>query len=146
MSDSTPTPPEPFQQPYPQQPPYQHVPPAGFPGNPAALTPVSASDAKLWATLGHVGGILFGFVAPLIVFIIYKDRDGFVRAHSAEALNFQITLAIAWVAAIILSVIGIGLLLMPVVAVCSLVFSIMAAIAANNGQPYRYPVSLRLVS
>jgi uncharacterized Tic20 family protein len=68
------------------------------PTNPyAVVTPLSPSDEKLWATLVHVGGILFGFLPALIGYLVLKDKGPFIRAHTATALNFQITLVIAYI-------------------------------------------------
>lgn len=131
-----------------QGPGYPGSPPPGYPapGSPPAPAPVSYSDAKTMSLLAHLGGILVGFVAPLVIYLIYKDRSDFVRAHATEALNFQITLAIAYLASVLLMVVYVGVFLMLATWVCGVVFAILATMAANNGQPYRYPISLRLVS
>jgi hypothetical protein len=42
-------------------------------------------------------------------------------------------------------IIGIGILLIPVIGICNLIFSIMGAVAANEGKLYRYPIALRLI-
>ena len=102
-------------------------------------------DEKLWATLAHAGGILVSFVAGLVVFLIYKDRSQYLKEQSTEALNFQITMTIGYVAAGILSVVGIGFVLYPVVGILQIVFGIIAAVAANKHENYRYPFALRLV-
>jgi hypothetical protein len=115
---------------------------------------MSPQDERLWATLAHIGGLVVPF-ASLIVFLIYKDRSQFVRLHSGEALNFHLSMLIyeftgllsAFVVA--LATAGIGLLLIfPVligVGVLALVTMIQGAIAANQGRPYRYPLTIRLV-
>ena len=112
----------------------------------AAVQPLSPSDEKLWATLIHIGGIVLGFLPAVIGYIVLKDRGPFIRAHSATALNFQITLAIAYVAGYVTLLIGIGVLILLAAWVLSIVFSIMAAIAANNGQLYQYPLAIKFVS
>jgi uncharacterized Tic20 family protein len=139
----------------PPQTPQYGAPPAGY-GQPtpsygqptpgAGGAPVSDSDRRTWSMLAHLGGIVLGFVAPLIVWIIYKDRDEFIKDQSAEALNFQITLAIGYVAATVLSFVLIGFLLFPVLWIASLIFCIVGGMAANRGERYRYPITLRLVS
>ncbi|WP_309615691.1 DUF4870 domain-containing protein [Salinibacterium sp.] len=117
------------------------------PTNPyLTVQPLSPSDEKLWATLIHVGGIVLSFLPAVIGYIVLKDRGPFIRAHSATALNFQITLMIAYIAGTITSWIGIGLLILLAAWVLSIVFSIMAAIAANNGQVYQYPLAIKFVS
>ncbi|MET8797911.1 DUF4870 domain-containing protein [Nocardia sp. NPDC004568] len=134
--------------PYPTQPPAGAQPAYG-PGPQAYgapnQAPVSPADAELWAALAHFGGIVLGFVAPLIVWVMYKDRDEFVRRHAVDALNFQIVLAIAYVVSAVLMIVLIGLLLFPIVWIAGIVFSVLAGIAANNGREYKYPFNLALV-
>jgi len=118
----------------PQQPPY------------AGVQPMNPADEKLWAILVHVGGIFFGFIPALVVFLVTKDRGPFVRAHSATALNFQITLVIAAFVGVILAFLGIGILILLAVYVLDIVLSIIAAVKASQGQWYTYPVAIRFVS
>lgn len=70
------------------------TPPYQPPQYPAAPQPMNPADERLWATLVHVGGIFFNFVPALIGYLVLKDRGPFVRAHTATALNFQLTLPI----------------------------------------------------
>lgn len=107
--------------------------------------PMSPEDQRLWATLTHIGGIFFNFVAPLVAYLVLRDRGGFIREHTRVALNFHITVAIAYVVCGILTVVFIGALLFPIVAVLTIVFGIMAAVAANQGQFYRYPLSIEFI-
>lgn len=116
------------------------------PENPyQTATPLSPADEKLWATLTHVGGIFFSVLPALIVYLVLKDRGPFVRLHSATALNFQLTMLIAYVVGFITAFILIGFLVIFAAAIVIIIFSIMAAIAANNGQPYKYPLSIEFV-
>ena len=133
-----------------QQPGAYQAPGVGQPGamapQPAYAGPVAiSSDARQWAMFSHLGGIIFGFLAPLIIMMTKGNEDPFVKDQATEALNFQITLAIAWVISFVLIFVVIGLLLLPVVWIVSIVLSIMAGMAANRGEAYRYPFALRLV-
>ncbi|WP_322410219.1 DUF4870 domain-containing protein [Microbacterium invictum] len=112
---------------------------------PPAATPMSPSDEKLWATLIHLGGLFFGFLAPLIGYLVLKDRGPFIRAHTATALNFQLTLIIAYFAGIILTFFFIGLLVILAAYVLNIVFCIIAAVKANRGEWYTYPMSIPMV-
>ncbi len=125
------------------------------PPNPyQTVQPMSASDEKLWATLVHVGGIFFGFIPALVGYLVCKDRGPFVRHHTATALNFQLTLLIASFVGGILAVVmfvtvllaPLGILIVLGLSVVVIVFSIIAAIRANNGQFYTYPVAIPFVS
>ena len=107
---------------------------------------MSPADEKLWATLVHIGGIFFGFLPALIGYLVLKDRGPFVRAHTATALNFQLTLLIAYVVGVVLSAVGIGVILLLAVWVLNIVFSIIAAVKANRGEWYKYPVAIAFLS
>ena len=107
---------------------------------------MTPADQRLWSTLTHVGGILFSWIAPLITYLVFKDRGAFVRAHTATALNFQLTLLIAYIVGYITALFFIGFLILLAAAVVSIIFGIMAAIAANKGEFYTYPLSIKFVS
>lgn len=119
----------------------QYPQPAAQPGP----QPMNPSDEKMWATLVHVGGIFY-FLPSLIGYLVLKDRGPFVRAHTAAALNFQLTMLIASLVGSVLSIIGIGLVILLAVYVVNIVFSIIAAVAANKGEWYTYPLSISFVS
>lgn len=109
--------------------------------------PLSAptSDEKTMSALAHALTIIAGFIAPLIIYLVKKDQSQFVAENSKEALNFQITLFFAYIVAGILCAVLIGLLLLPAVWACSIIFSIIGAIKSNEGKIYRYPFAFRLV-
>jgi uncharacterized Tic20 family protein len=107
----------------------------------------ATSDEKTWALIAHFGGILIGFIAPLISLLVKGNESPTVRAHSVEALNFQITWGIATIIASVLGVCTLGILFfLPLVTwVVIIVFSIIAGMKANEGQLYRYPMTWRIV-
>jgi len=117
-------------------------PPAGPYSVPQPLNP---NDERLWATLVHVGGIFFGFLPALIGYLVLKDRGPFVRAHTTTALNFQITMTIASFIGVILSLVIVGFVIVFGVAIVVIIFSIIAAIAANKGEFYKYPLSFQFI-
>lgn len=90
-------------------------------------------------------GGLPAFLGPLVIFLVYRDKDPYVRYHAVESLNFQIsTLIYAGISALLILVL-IGFLLLPLVGIAWLVLSIRAAIAAADGQLYRYPFTIRFI-
>ncbi|MDQ1572365.1 MAG: uncharacterized protein QOF79_3039 [Actinomycetota bacterium] len=107
--------------------------------------PMNPSDEKLWSTLVHVGGIFFHFLPALIGYLLLKDRGPFVREHTRAALNFQLTLLFAYILGGILLIVVVGFFVIIAAAILNIVFSIIAAVAANNGQTYRYPLAIELV-
>ena len=113
------------------------------------IAPVTSSmpgDDKTWAILSHVLTFVGGFIAPLVIYLIKKDESPYVRHHAAEALNFQLSILIYAIVSMILILVLIGILLILAVAIGALVFTIIAAIAASNGEEYRYPLTIRFVT
>jgi uncharacterized Tic20 family protein len=106
--------------------------------------PQQGQQERTWGMLCHLTALI-GFIGPLIVWAVKKDEFPFVEDQGKESINFQITMLIAWAATFVLSFVGIGVVLGPLVWVFDLVMIIVAAIQANNGVRYRYPVCLRLV-
>lgn len=107
--------------------------------------PISDSDQRMWAMLSHLGGVFVSFVVPLVVYLIYKGRGMFVEDQAKEALNFQITLLIAYTISGLSMFILIGFLLFPAVVICAIVFAILAAVRSNQGILYRYPINIRFI-
>ncbi len=117
---------------------------------PAVPTGLSA-EAKQWAMLAHLATfaaffIPFGsIIGPLLVWQLKKDLGPFVEHNGKEALNFQITVAIAGVVCIILCLILVGFLLLPILSLYWIIFSIIAGVKANDGEAYRYPFTIRFI-
>ena len=107
----------------------------------------ASQEDKTLALLTHLSGIMLGFIVPLVIWLTNKDKSdkGWLNDQAREALNFQITIAIAWVVAIVLSAVAIGFLLYPVIWIGNLILCILAGIKANEGVAYRYPFALRLI-
>lgn len=87
----------------------------------------------------------FHILGAFFIWLIKRDEDPYVEEHSREALNFQISILLYLIVSIILIVVLIGIVLIVVIAIAQLVFAIIAAIKAANGEPYRYPATIRLV-
>jgi uncharacterized Tic20 family protein len=130
---------------------------------PPAPTAAARPDEKQWAMFAHLSVLLGGlvtsgwggsvgfFIGPLVIWLIKKDTMPFVADQAREALNFAITVSIACVALLVLTImsLGIGLILtvplMMIIGIGALVLCIIAAMKANQGVAYRYPIALRLV-
>ena len=118
-------------------------------------TPQAAQASKEeqnWAMACHLvalSGFIIPFgnvLGPLVVWLIKKDTMPLVDQHGKEALNFQITVLIAFVICLVLTLVLIGVVLMFVVGIGALVLTIMAAVKVSNGQfDYKYPFTLRLI-
>ena len=113
--------------------------------------PTNDREVRQWAMFAHLAAfagfvIPFGnIIGPLIVWQMKKDMP-FVDNQGKEALNFQITVSIAVLLCMILMLVLIGFLLLPLVLIGAFIMTIIAAIKANNGEDYRYPIAIRLIS
>lgn len=99
---------------------------------PGILLPLSAGTA--------------GFVASLVVYLVYKDRGPFVRAHAANSLNVQIITAILLVVSGLLMFLLIGFVTYPLVIVVATIIHIVGAMKANNGEWWEPPMTPKMVS
>jgi len=132
-------------------PPNSVPPPNNVTAPPPAPVGTPSAEEKQWAMFAHLSALAgciipFGsIIGPLVIWQIKKNEMPFVDDQGKEALNFQITAAIAAIISVALIIVLIGFLLIWAVAIADLVFIILASIAANNGTAYRYPVALRLI-
>ena len=141
--------------PGPPGPPPPTPPPAGAP--PPGYGGLPTSEERNWALSAHVGTFVaawfaMGFIAPLVIMLVKGNDSPFVRRHAVESLNFQLSLLIYIVAGFVISLVtlGIGLIVVVpvaiVVGIFALVVIILATVKAANGEEYRYPITLRMVS
>ncbi len=128
--------------------PFYPMMPGGGYAPPQSITP----EDRTLGMLCHLLAIFTGFLGPLVLWLVKKDSSPYVAYHGREALNFQLTVMIAFfsLAAVmmVLMFVVIGFFLIPLLMVLQImviVVEIMAAVAANNGEYYRYPFCLRLV-
>ena len=111
----------------------------------ANMAGAGVADDTGSAVVAQVLALFTGIIGTGIYYAVSNDKSPFVRHHVTEALNFTITLAIAWAATIVLSIVLIGFLIMPFLMLWGFIMPILAAVAANKGEWYRYPATLRLV-
>ena len=148
------TPPRPYEPSPGYTPPPGYGPPAGYgpgygPGYGAA--PYGPGQGQrpedtLWSVLSHLSIFVFALLGPLVLYLVFKDSSPMTRHHAAEALNFHITLLIATIVSGILMLVLIGFVLLFALFIYGIVMAIIAAVAAGNRQPYRYPLTIRFVS
>ena len=124
--------------------------------------PDVADDHRTYALLTHLSLVAHAFLPyisiliPIIMWQTKKSESRFINDHGKEAVNFQISLVlysiVLPVIVLILGVLtfGLGLLLMiPAIFlpfVLGIVGMIMSMTAANRGEYYRYPMTIRFIS
>lgn len=138
--------------------PGHYPPPSGYPGgfgpypgpvDPGGPVAVTAEDRN-WALAAHLSAIVgawifLGFIGPLVLLLIQGDRSPFVRAHTVEALNFNLSVLIYSIIGWVLLFVLIGFVVLGALGVLWLVCTVLAIVKASNGEPYRYPLTIRLV-
>jgi len=115
---------------------------------------MSVQDERTWSVLAHLSmflNLVTGFLGPvaaLVIWLVYRDRSSRVAFHALQAMWFQIgwlvVLAVGWTVAGLLTIIIIGFILLPVMAVISVVPFVHAGYAAyrvSKGEDYRYPLA-----
>jgi len=127
---------------------------------PAPPQPMSDADRKNWAMAAHLSAFVAfigvpSLVGPLVVWLLKRDTDPYIAAHSVHALNFNISVLIYTIVGSLalgifgLITLGIGFLLaIPVVIVAFIVWLVLViqgGIAASSGQQFRYPITIDFV-
>jgi hypothetical protein len=102
-------------------------------------------DEKNMAMLAHLLGIFTSVIVPLIIWLLKKEESKFVEDQAREALNMQLTLLIVYVACSVLWCLVFPIFVLAAAFVYAVVFGIIAAIRASEGELFRYPITLRLV-
>ncbi|CCH78308.1 conserved hypothetical protein [Nostocoides japonicum T1-X7] len=152
MSSENTPPVDPHQPPPSGSSPQWQQPPAAYPA-PGGAAPMTPADERTWATVAHVIPIaasilsagFLGFVASLIVYLVYRDRGPFVRRFAANALNIQIMEFIAVVVSLPLMLVLVGFITLPLAIIVAAILHIIAAVRANQGEWYDPPMVPRFV-
>lgn len=114
-----------------------------------SLTPTK--DERMWGMISHLSALvafiipLGSVLGPLVVWLVKREDSPFIDQNGKEALNFAISILIYMTVSGILMLVLIGILLVILVALFWLIFVIIAAIRANEGTVYRYPLTIRFI-
>ena len=120
---------------------------------PSTPAPLSPQEERSWAIGVHLvtGAAMalslgtLGFVAALVVYLMYKDRGPFVRHHAANALNVQLNALLWLVIGIVLAIVLIGLAVIFLVPIVAVVLHVLGALAASRGEWTNPPLTIRFV-
>jgi hypothetical protein len=117
--------------------------------SPQGYGPRGPSDDHTWALLSYVLALVASIIAPLVIYLVKMNESRFVRFHAAQALNMGITAVIESIAIVIVGIFlavithGFGILLMFLaflaLGIAHLVYLILGAVRANQGQLFRVP-------
>lgn len=117
-----------------------------------ALALAPSRDARKWATLAHLSALVgllgngIGFLlGPLVVWLVKREDDPFIEEQGREAVNFQLTMFLALFVSAPLVIVLIGIPLLILVGITMTVLPIVASIKANEGEHFRYPLTIRFI-
>ena len=107
-------------------------------------------DKRLWGMLCHltaliafVGIPLGNILGPLVIWLIKRNEIPAVDIEGKESLNFQISMTIYSIVAVLLCVVLIGFLLLIPLLLLNLILVIVASVKTNNGETFKYPLSIQ---
>ncbi|TSA41155.1 MAG: DUF4870 domain-containing protein [Methylococcaceae bacterium] len=103
----------------------------------------STENERLAVVLTHFGGIFFGFIPSLLVYLI-KD-DGRIKENARHALNWQLTSILYFLISSILMLVFIGVVLYFIVILLNIFFCLLAAIRSSRGEEKRYPLTIEFI-
>lgn len=121
--------------------------PAGSGAGPGAV-PESARQRAMWCHLSGLAGYAIPFgsiVAPIALWIAWRGEDAYILEQGREAVNFQLSVFIYALVSVVLMLVLVGFILIFVLAAFQFVMTIIGAVRASAGEPFRYPVTLRFV-
>jgi uncharacterized Tic20 family protein len=119
---------------------------AAPPGQIIEVSPLRpTAEERNWASAAHLGTLVLWVIAPLVVLLTKGQESAFVREQAIESLNFQLTVLLASFGAAALTMLAIGFLLLPAVMTGALVLIVWASVRAYRGDPFRYPLNIRLI-
>jgi uncharacterized Tic20 family protein len=113
---------------------------------------VNKHDENRWAMFCHLStfaGFLFpigNIIGPLVIWSIKKDVFPLVDDQGKEAMNFQISMTIYYIGAIILMIVVIGIPILIGLIIFDIIVTIVAMVKAGEGVAYRYPLCIRFIS
>lgn len=115
----------------------------------SAGSPDAEKELRLWATLLHLSLLaglivpLGGLVVPVVIYLVKKDDVPGLEPHWHVVVNWLLSAIIYAVISIILLVLFIGIFLIWALGLLALIFPIVGAIKANDGEVWAYPLSIR---
>jgi len=109
--------------------------------------PRPTGNDKIWSILSHLSGFIgVPFILPLVVWLAMRKESAYVGQNAAAALNFHLSLIIYGICCIPLVFVLIGIPLLILLALASLILSIIAAVKASDGAVFKYPLAIPFFS
>jgi len=111
--------------------------------------PSGDDNDRLWAMMAYLGMIFFAFIPPLTIYLLKRSESRYIRFHAAQAVNLWITVCLYSLSFVIIggiltldtisTALSVGVPLIAAAALALLIYSVLAAAAADRGKLYRIP-------
>lgn len=111
--------------------------------------PCGALDVNTWGLFLHLSQFmtyvipLAGLIVPIVLWQVKKDESAIIDRHGKIIVNWILTEIILLLLIAPLCFILIGFPLLFILGVLGIVFPIIGAIKAGNGEVWSYPCSIR---
>ncbi|MFP4117977.1 MAG: DUF4870 domain-containing protein [Candidatus Woesearchaeota archaeon] len=114
----------------------------------ASRTKKISDEDRMIAMLSHLLGLLisWGWLGPLIIFLVKKDEPGIVRDNARHSLNFQLSMLIYFIVSGMLVFVFVGFPLIIVLGIFALVTPIIGSVRAYEGKVYEYPLEIKFIN
>lgn len=99
-------------------------------------------DEKSFVVLMHASQFLSSFIAPLVMWLLFKEKSRLVDEAGKNILNFEISF---YIYSLVLCITCVGSVLVPFIAIVAVIFIIIAIIKAVNGETWTYPLTIRFL-
>jgi uncharacterized Tic20 family protein len=115
------------------------------------MAKMAETQERTWGLIVHLSALAgfivpFGhIIGPLVIWLIKKDESPFVDDQGKESINFQISMTLYAVVAAVLILVVIGIFLLIGIGILDIVLVIVAAVKANAGEKFRYPLTIRFI-
>ena len=109
-------------------------------------------DENMWSMFIHISQFAtyisfgLGIVLPIILWLMKKNQSAVVDQHGCNVINWMISAFIYAIAFALLSFILIGIPFMIALCIVAIVFPIVGAVKANDGEVWRYPFTITFIS
>ena len=105
-------------------------------------------DDRTWGMAIHLSQLaglvvpVLGWVVPIVIWQVMKDKSRILDAHGRVVTNWLLSQLIYFVVALLLTLVLIGWLILVALLVVSILFPILGGLKAQNGEVWRYPLSI----
>jgi uncharacterized Tic20 family protein len=104
-----------------------------------------SKEENFWLPLLHLSGLFNLLLPPVLIWYLKKDDIKNIREHGIDVINFQLSMLIFIIPCALLAVLIIPILILIFLGIFSMIVVVVNTIKVINNQPYRYPMTIRIL-